>query len=74
MMNAVAKRLRALLAFGCLLAMSSIAALAAPDAGDTVDLIGVRATDTEGRHHRIGVSKGKAIIYFTERPKCPILK
>ena len=74
MMNAIAERLRALLAFGCLLAMSSMAALAAPDAGETVDLIGVRATDTEGRHHRIGVSMGKvqpAVLVFLDTA-CPV--
>ena len=74
MMNAIAKRLRALLALGCLLALSSTGALAAPGAGDTVDLIGVRATDTEGRHHRIGVSMGKvqpALLVFLDTA-CPV--
>ena len=74
MMNAIAKRLRALLALGCLLAMSPMAALAAPGAGDTVDLIGVRVTDTEGRHHRIGVSMGKvqpAVLVFLDTA-CPV--
>ena len=59
MMNAIAKRLRALLALGCLLALSPTVALAVPGAGDTVDLIGVRVTDVKGQHHRIGVSMGK---------------
>ena len=74
MMNAIAKRLRALLALGCLLAMSPMTAFAAPDAGDTVDLIGVRVTDVKGQHHRIGVSMGKvqpAVLVFLDTA-CPV--
>ena len=74
MMNAIAKRLPALLALGCLLAMSPMAAFATPDAGDTVDLIGVRVTDVKGQHHRIGVSMGKvqpAALVFLDTA-CPV--
>ena len=74
MMNAIAKRLRALLALGCLLAMSPTAALAAPSAGDTVDLIGARVIDVEGQHHRIGVSTGEvqpAVLVFLDTA-CPV--
>ena len=74
MMNAIAKRLRALLALGCLLAISPTAALAAPGAGDTVDLIGARVTDVKGQHHRIGVSMGKvqpAVLVFLDTA-CPV--
>ena len=74
MMNAIAKRLRALFALGCLLAMSPMAALATPGAGDTVDLIGARVIDVEGQHHRIGVSTGKArpaVLVFLDTA-CPV--
>ena len=74
MMNAIAKRLRTLLALVCLLAMSPTAALAAPSAGDTVDLIGARVIDVEGQHHRIGVSTGKvqpAVLVFLDTA-CPV--
>ena len=72
--NAIAKRLRVLLALGCLLAMPSVTAAAAPGAGDTVDLIGVRVTDVTGHHHRIGVSTGKvqpAVLVFLDTA-CPV--
>ena len=72
--NAIAKRLRVLFALGCLLAMSSMTAAAAPGAGDTVDLIGVRVTDVTGHHHRIGVSTGKvqpAVLVFLDTA-CPV--
>ena len=74
MMNAIAKRLRALLALGCLLATSPMAALATPGAGDTVDLIGARVIDVEGQHHRIGVAAGKAqpaVLVFLDTA-CPV--
>ena len=74
MMNAIAKRLRALLALGCLLAMIATTAAAAPGAGDTVDLIGVRVTDVKGHHHRVGVSRGKvqpAVLVFLDTA-CPV--
>ncbi len=74
MMNAIAKRLGTLLALGCLLAMSPMTAWATPDAGDTVDLIGVRVTDVKGQHHRIGVSMGKvqsAVLVFLDNA-CPV--
>ena len=73
-MNAIANRLRVLLALGCLLAMWPMAAAAAPGAGDTVDLIGVRVTDVAGKHHRIGVSMGKvqpAVLVFLDTA-CPV--
>ena len=74
MMNLISKRIRVLLALGCLLAMSSTAAAAAPGAGDRVDLIGVRVTDVAGNHHRIGVSAGTvrpAVLVFLDTA-CPV--
>ena len=74
MMNAIARRFPALLALGCLLAMFSTTAAAAPGAGDTVDLIGVRVTDVNGHHHRVGVSMGKvqpAVLVFLDTA-CPV--
>ena len=74
MMIAIAKRLRALLALACLLALWPVASLAAPDAGDTVDLIGARVIDVKGQHHRIGVSAGKvqpAVLVFLDTA-CPV--
>ena len=71
---AIANRLRVLLALGCLLAMWPMAAVAAPGAGDPVDLIGVRVTDVSGHHHRIGVSMGKvqpAVLVFLDTA-CPV--
>ena len=74
MMKNIAKRLRVLLALGCLLAAPSMTAAATPGAGDTVDLIGVRVTDIEGNRHRIGVSTGKvqpAVLVFLDTA-CPV--
>ena len=75
MMNAIANRLGVLLAVGFLLAvLPAMTAAAPPKAGDPVDLIGVRATDTEGNHHRIGVSMGKvqpAVLVFLDTA-CPV--
>ena len=74
MMNVIAKRLGVLLALGCLLALWPMTAAAAPKAGDTVDLIGVRVTDVTGQHHRIGVSTGKvqpAVLVFLDTA-CPV--
>ena len=73
-MNVIAKRLGVLLALGCLLALWPMTAAAAPKAGDTVDLIGVRVTDVTGQHHRIGVSTGKvqpAVVVFLDTA-CPV--
>ena len=73
-MNAIARPLRMLLALGCLLVLPPVTAYATPGAGDPVDLIGVRVTDTEGRHHRIGVSTGKvqpAVLVFLDTT-CPV--
>ena len=75
MMNAIANRLGVLLAVGFLLAvLPAMTAAAPPKAGGLVDLIGVRATDTEGNHHRIGVSMGKvqpAVLVFLDTA-CPV--
>ena len=74
MMNVIAKRLGVLLALGCLSALWPMTAAAAPKAGDTVDLIGVRVTDVKGQHHRIGVSTGKvqpAVLVFLDTA-CPV--
>ena len=73
-MNAIANRLRVLLALGCVLAMWPMGAVAAPAAGDPVDLIGVRVIDVTGHHHRIGVSMGKVqptIVVFLDTV-CPV--
>ena len=70
----IARRLRLMLALGCLLAAPSLAAAATPGAGDRVDLIGVRVTDVAGQHHRIGVSGGKvqpAVLVFLDTA-CPV--
>ena len=74
MMNAIARRLRALLALACLLALSPTTAYAAPAAGDPVDLIGARVIDVDGHHHRIGVHMGKvqpAVLVFLDTA-CPV--
>ena len=73
-MTTMFKHLQILFGIACLTAASSPAALAAPRAGDLVDLIGVRVTDVEGRHHRIGVSTGKvqpAALVFLDTA-CPV--
>ena len=73
--NAIAKRLCALFALGCLLAASpSTAAAATPGAGASVDLIGIRVIDVTGHHHRIGVSVGAvqpAVVIFLDTA-CPV--
>ena len=74
MTTVIAKRLRVLLALGCLLAAPSVAVAASPGAGDPVELIGVRVTDVTGHHHRIGVSAGKvqpAVLVFLDTA-CPV--
>ena len=61
-------------ALGCLLVGSPVTAVAAPGAGDPVDLIGVRVTDVTGHHHRIGVSTGAvqpAVLVFLDTA-CPV--
>ena len=76
MMNAIAKELRALLVFACLLAAAPSITVAAPGPGDEVDLIGVRVIDVEGRHHRIGVTAGTvqpAVLVFLDTA-CPVAK
>ena len=74
-MNATGKGLRALLVFACLLAAAPATTIAAaPGAGDAVDLIGVRVTDVEGHHHRIGVTAGTvqpAVLVFLDTA-CPV--
>ena len=74
MMNAIAKRIRVMLALGCLLAIWPMTAAATPGAGDPVDLIGARVIDAKGQHHRIGVSMGKvqpAVVVFLDTA-CPV--
>ena len=73
--NATAKGIRALLVFACLLAAAPATTIAAaPGAGDAVDLIGVRVTDVNGHHHRIGVTAGTvqpAVLVFLDTA-CPV--
>ena len=75
MMNAIADRLRVLLAPVCLMAaVPTLTVAAPPGAGDPVDLIGVRVTDVKGHHHRIGVSMGTvqpAVPAFLDTA-CPV--
>ena len=73
-MKIIRNRLQIPFLIAGLMAASSLTALAAPRAGDLVDLIGVRVTDVEGRHHRIGVSAGKvqpAVLVFLDTA-CPV--
>ena len=73
-MKIIRKRFHILFVIAGLMAASSLTAHAAPRAGDLVDLIGVRVTDVEGRHHRIGVSAGKvqpAVLVFLDTA-CPV--
>ncbi|MDE0201120.1 MAG: redoxin domain-containing protein [Rhodospirillaceae bacterium] len=75
MTKTVTRRLCALFVLACLWsAAPSITAVAAPGAGDPVDLIGARVIDTEGRHHRIGIHMGKvrpAVLVFLDTA-CPV--
>ena len=73
-MKTIIKRLYVLLGIACLMAVSPLTAHAAPRAGDLVDLIGVRVSDVQGRHHRIGVSTGKVqpvVLVFLDTA-CPV--
>ena len=73
-MTSTIKHLCLMFALGCLLVGSPVTAVAAPGAGDPVDLIGVRVTDVTGHHHRIGVSTGAvqpAVLVFLDTA-CPV--
>ncbi len=67
--------LRTLLVFACLLAAApAMTAAAASGPGDAVDLIGVRVTDVNGHHHRIGVTTGTVqpvVLVFLDTA-CPV--
>ena len=73
-MTSTIKHLCLMFALGCLLVGSPVTAVAAPGAGDPVDLIGVRVTDVTGHHHRIGISMGSvqpAVLVFLDTA-CPV--
>ena len=67
-------QLRIVIGLGGLLVGLAASAAAAQGAGDRVDVIGVRVTDTAGRQHRIGVSEGTprpAVLVFLDTA-CPV--
>lgn len=69
-----AKGIRLLCALVLLIAMMPTVGIAAPVAGDQVDLIGIRAVDVKGDTQRIGVSVAKVrpvVLVFLDTA-CPV--
>lgn len=67
-------QLRILIGLGGLFVGLATSAAATRGAGDRVDVIGVRLTDTAGRQHRIGESEGTpqpAVLVFLHTA-CPV--
>ena len=67
-------QLRILIGLGGLFVGLATSAAATRGAGDRVDVIGVRLTDTAGRQHRIGESEGTpqpAVLVFLDTA-CPV--